>query len=282
MRHYGPGNYQEVPARHVGDFGIEGYSTCGCAYQCYANQEPCSTKERYEGQRSKITADVSKFIRNKDKLVDLFGSTAIRRWILMTPVSESAKLISHASKKEKEVLSANLPYTTDDFKIIVQTDSCFAKERNELASVGVLEIQESDVIVEDFEREQWADENDSFSGILTTKSKKIPKLDSEQKIDEFKAEMIDNYLIGQNLMETFLQSYPDIHAQIIKFKRTYERRLKAVSMTTGNPAGQHFSEALVEYSEGLQKVLPTLSSSTIEVLSLEGMSDWLMRCPLDF
>ena len=22
--HYGPGNYQEVPAKHVGDFGIEG------------------------------------------------------------------------------------------------------------------------------------------------------------------------------------------------------------------------------------------------------------------
>lgn len=131
-RHYGPGNYQEVPAKHVGDFGIEGYSINGCAYQCYATQEPCTTQQRYDAQRDKITTDIGKFIRNEPELVKLFGGTLIRRWILIVPVSESASLVQHASKKSKEVLRAGLPYVSDDFKVIIDTDSCFAKEINEL------------------------------------------------------------------------------------------------------------------------------------------------------
>jgi len=102
-RHYGPGNYQDVPARHKGDFGIEGYSTTdGCAYQCYATQEPCTVNQRYESQRSKITTDINKFISNQKDLQKVFGTTLIHRWILMVPISESAKLMQHASKKPKK------------------------------------------------------------------------------------------------------------------------------------------------------------------------------------
>jgi hypothetical protein len=45
--HYDPGQFQDVPDNHVGDFGIEGYSLDGCVYQCYAAQEPLSTNARY-------------------------------------------------------------------------------------------------------------------------------------------------------------------------------------------------------------------------------------------
>ena len=43
-RRYGPGEYVHLPAKHLGDFGIEGFSRDGLAYQCYAAQEPLSTK----------------------------------------------------------------------------------------------------------------------------------------------------------------------------------------------------------------------------------------------
>lgn len=58
---YGLGSYQKVPDRHVGDFGIEGFSTDGNAYQSYAPEALTTAKDLYEKQRDKMTADINKF-----------------------------------------------------------------------------------------------------------------------------------------------------------------------------------------------------------------------------
>src|SRR5437870_4568866 len=72
--HYDPGQFQDVPDNHVGDFGIEGYSLDGCVYQCYAAQEPLSPNARYEAQRDKITTDLTKFIDNHVDLEKVLGT----------------------------------------------------------------------------------------------------------------------------------------------------------------------------------------------------------------
>ena len=192
------GNYQEVPAKHVGDFGIEGYSTDGCVFQCYATEEPRSTQERYEAQRNKITTDIGKFIKNKPELSKLFGTTQIKRWILIVPLYDSATLVQHASKKSEEVLRASLPYIANDFKVIIQTDSCFAKEKNELANAGSfdIDIRNTDINLND--RENWITNNQGLIDNLTQKASKIPKLASDNKIEDFKDSMVDHYLRGQN------------------------------------------------------------------------------------
>lgn len=281
-RHYGPGNYQSVEAKHCGDFGIEGYSTDGCAYQCYATQEPCTTNQRYEAQRNKVTTDIGKFIRNKPELVKLFGGTIIHRWILIVPVYESAKLVQHASAKEEEVLKAQLPYVSDNFKVIIHTDSCFAKEINELTTPGVLDVDSQNLEVGAEIRQDWLGSNDRLVNSLDIKSKKISKLCSDNKIEEFKLSMIDHYLRGQNLLYIFENTYPDIYAKLSTCKRTYEHHLQTMSLVNNNPANQYLSEALKEYSCELQKSVPTLPPATIKTLSWEAISDWLMRCPLDF
>ena len=281
-RHYGPGNYQEVPAKHVGDFGIEGYSTDGCAYQCYATQEPCTTQQRYDAQRDKITTDIGKFIRNKPELVRLFGGTLIRRWILIVPVSESASLVQHASKKSEEVLRAGLPYVSDDFKVVIDTDSCFAKEINELANSGVISIENQNINVDPDRRNDWITSNDGLVGALSQKAEKIPRLAIDGKIEDFKISMIEHYLRGQNLLDSFSKNYPDIYAQLDNCKRMYEFELKTLSLINSNPAPQHLTEAFKQYSGKLKDSAPNLQSTIIDALSWEGISDWLMRCPLDF
>ena len=57
---FGSDKVQPVPARHKGDLGIEAFTHDGHALQCYAVQEPVSTKERYEKQRDKLTTDLGK------------------------------------------------------------------------------------------------------------------------------------------------------------------------------------------------------------------------------
>jgi len=281
-RHYRPGNYQEVPAKHKGDFGIEGYSTNGCSYQCYATQEPCPTQQRYEAQRDKITTDINKFIQNKPELVRLFGGTPIRRWILIVPVFESALLVQHASKKSEEVLKAKLPYVADDFKVIIDTDSCFAKEINELVNSGVIPVENQNINVDPEDRHDWITSNNGLVGNLSQKAQKISRLAKDGKIEDFKILIIDHYLRGQNLLALFSKNYPDIYARLDNCKRMYECELNTLSLINSDPATQHLNEALTRYSEKLQNSAPNLPITTIQALGWEGISDWLMRCPLDF
>jgi len=67
-RHHGHTNYQEVPAKHGGDLGLEGFSTNGCAYQCYAAQGYRDTNSLYEAQRDKMGSTRK---RDKWKCVNL-------------------------------------------------------------------------------------------------------------------------------------------------------------------------------------------------------------------
>lgn len=280
--HYGPGNYQHIPARHGGDFGIEGYSTDGCAYQCYAAQEPLSTKERYEKQRDKITTDIGKFISNKCELMNTFGTTLIRRWILVVPLSESSQLMQHASKKAREVLSAQLPYVTDDFKVIIITDSSFKKEIQELASVNAIDIELPDVEITSEDCDGWIANNEGLVGNLKRKACKINGLDSDEKVDRFARLMISHYLKGQNSLAHFNSNYPDFYARLDRCKRSYEVHLATLSMIIDVSAPQHLAGALEKYKVELRDAVRNLPNAAIDDLGWEGVSDWLMRCPLDF
>ncbi|PZV10279.1 MAG: hypothetical protein DCF32_00225 [Leptolyngbya sp.] len=280
--HYGIGNYQEIPDKHGGDFGIEGYSTDGCAYQCYAAQEPLSTKQRYEHQRNKITTDIGKFINNKTELVKTFGHTVINRWVLVVPLSESASLVQHASTKAKEVLDAKLSYVSDDFKIIIITDDSFKKEIQELAYIGAIDIVLPEIEVTPEDCNNWISENDGLVGRLNEKALKIPKLKPEEKRQDFISSIVSHYLRGQNSLDKFNKDYPDIYARLNNCKRTYEKQLETLSLISNNPAPQHLTEALEKYRIELENTINNLPNTTIQNLAWEGISDWLIRCPLDF
>lgn len=83
--HYGHKHYQPVPDTDGGDYGIEGFSQDGCAYQCYAAEEPVGTEELYEKQRNKINEDLKKFVHNQQPLAKLFGALKIERWVFVVP-----------------------------------------------------------------------------------------------------------------------------------------------------------------------------------------------------
>ena len=280
-RYYKVGNYQEVPAKHKGDFGIEGYSSCGSVFQCYAT-EAHETKQRYEAQRIKINTDIGKFIKNKDEFIKLFGNTVINRWILLVPVFDSAWLTQHASKKTKEVLELNLPYVSTDFKIIIDTDDCFAKERNELANAGVIDIDVPDSGISSENREEWLNLNDGLVKNLDIKVQKILSLAPNEKIESFKRLIIDQYLVGQNLLNHLSNNYPDLYVSLSNYKLTYENELYMTSLINDSPSNQFFSRTHKDYEQNIKNVTPYLSSTITKKLSLEAISDWLMRCPLDF
>lgn len=164
-----------VPDRHTGDFGIEGFSRDGCAYQCYAAREPLEIQVLYEKQRDKMSADIRKFYNNQSDLQALFGPVVtISRWILVVPRHDSAKLTQHAETKAAEVRAKNLPYVAEDFAINVVTDEYFLLERSQLLAEGVRQIRVSIDQMPPTDVHGWADDNDTLVRTLDRKLEPLP------------------------------------------------------------------------------------------------------------
>jgi hypothetical protein len=77
----------EVPDQHKGDSGIEAFSISDCCvFQCYAPEGPASNvSELAKKHKHKLSVDIKKFCENRKELQALFGTTKIRRWILVVP-----------------------------------------------------------------------------------------------------------------------------------------------------------------------------------------------------
>ncbi|MGB0733692.1 MAG: hypothetical protein ACPGPF_07995, partial [Pontibacterium sp.] len=85
--HYQPANYNDVPDKHAGDFGIECYTLNGHVFQCYLPEQVADVGKLVDAQKSKIRKDIKKFtVDNVSELTTLFGDLKISRWILATPV----------------------------------------------------------------------------------------------------------------------------------------------------------------------------------------------------
>ena len=281
-RRYGATEFQEIPDRDRGDCGIEGFERNGSAYQCYAAEEPLSTNELYAKQRNKITKDINKFEANQADFVKIFGPTKISRWILVVPRWESKDLLKHAEKKAEEIRNANLSYVADDFFIHIATEEDFAAERQLFLDVGLAKIQMDPDEFKTATGEEWSEENDDFVKELNRKIKILnPRLDKNQLV-QLRSKFIKHYMEGQNVLEKLHSEYPDLYVAVKRLKYNRQKFLETTSqIPTGTPADT-FNIALSEYKSELMEEVNGLSSNMIEILRFEAVSDWLLRCPLDF
>ncbi|MPY19076.1 hypothetical protein [Paenibacillus glucanolyticus] len=282
-RHYGPDSYQDIPDKHVGDYGLEGYSPRDCvAFQCYAAEEPLTTEELYKKQRSKISSDIKKFIENKDDLKGVFGDIKIRSWVLVVPRHESALLLKHAEKKASEVKIAKLPYVDDSFRINIATEENFAVEAATLRqnNLSMIDVNKT---IDDEELEQWVTKQKGDLIVnLERKINKITHIRLSKRESLFRNEMIKRFIEGQNIITSLHDNYPDIYNSLLKCKGNREKFLALESLINQDVPATMLKDSLGRYTDELTGAVKGVTPQTIERLVYEGVADWLMRCPLDF
>lgn len=279
--HFGPTDYQRVPAKDRGDAGIEGFSVSKLeTFQCYGCEEPISVEARYEKQRVKMTTDIKKFIDNKDALLRLFGPLKMKRWVFFVPLFDSKEIVAHAAKKTQEVIDAALPYVDHDFRIVVTDESSFAVARDQLlgASAQGLKLLASPVTAA--EVDAWSQSNDGLLGVLKQKLEKLPTLNTQARRDEFAIKVLKWYLTGQALLER-LRDYPQVYEKVIETKSHREEYLSLGSLQ-GSASNVVFKETLEDFRETLRREAKELHNFCADQLAAEAVADWLMRCPLQF
>lgn len=272
--------YQPIPDRDQGDWGLEGYCDDGCVYQCYAATEPIDVAELTDKQRNKITQDIGKFCTNASQLKKIFGPLRITHWVLMVPRCESKRILLHAEKKAAEVRALNLAIVGSTFRISVQTDDIFHRERAMIADSSAAKLPVQVPKVEEAEVEAWSAQYTALEAVL---SKKLSKLACPPTVQaDLKSELIRFFLDGQNLLQFFRDDYPDVYAQLQNCKNSRERMVRMASLTKNSSAPGQVQELFVEYRDRIIAEVGSVHFSNADILAYEGIADWLIRCPLDF
>ena len=280
--HYLPANYRDVPDKHVGDFGIECFSLSGHVFQCYLPEQVSDIKKLVASQRKKINQDIKKFTDEYVKdLKKLFGEISISRWILATPVNNSALLAQFCAQKSIDVRNLNISFISDDFEILIHTEDEYPKEVNFLRKESYqLNLDISNISVEG--AAGWINENLVF---LSKLDMKIPKIEQDQdKIISIKKFIIQKYLDYQNLMDLLRVEWSDIYESVfncIQYRENslIERFILGADQTL---PGEVIKEEMTKLHSNIIEEVKSFKGTDLEKIKWGVIADWLIRCPLDF
>ena len=111
-----------------------------------------------------------------------------------------------------------------------------------------------------------------------------------QKIlgDEARRKQMKNYLAlqyldYQNLLSRLLQDWADIYETVVKAVQHRQSYLESRFLTSPNLLPNDvIREELQKLEADLAREVVTLKPTDIELIKWGVVSDWLIRCPLDF
>lgn len=277
------GSYQHIPAATQGDYGLEGYAVDGTGYQCYAAQDWSNTKQLYEKQRNKITRDIGTFITNETDLLKILGTIRISIWNFVVPYWADKQLLVHAKDQEVRVKNRNLKHVGNDFRIAILTEEDFEVEVQLLASLSLYEFDAAAPLISPSDLDSWMKDKTNLEVVanLSRKAVLISSGKSNEAREKFQARMVANYISGNTMLARLQQDLPETYARIIEYKVAREAHLEAETYVTTKVPAEFLEHTLQQYREELSEV-PGISRRVAETLAHEAVSDWLLRCPMDF
>jgi len=282
-------SYKPIDEKDKGDYGIDGFTATGIAYQCYLPENKYSKKELYEHLYNKIRADINKLNEYKDKLIPLLNGIIIKTWNFTTPeIIYSTDFHRLCNGYENKIKSLNLPFIDKDFKIgFVDSDnlkpetSIFFKSYN--GSLNFETIIPDTLTIENYKVK--TENNYLVNNALRKNGKLFPNngTDYSSHIIDKTDSTIEDYLVGEIIQKQWFDTLDTEYERFLVLKKTLERRIKNESKVPFEDKNQRFKEIRELLTEKLGKEFPVLlNEAGKEDLASSIIAEWLLNCSLDF
>ncbi|MBZ7921955.1 hypothetical protein LAC81_09185 [Ensifer adhaerens] len=278
MRH-GPPNVQRVPDKVQGDAGLEFFTLDGCLYQCFAPEDPGNTSKTSSAMKQKATRDLPKLKKYEETLTKILCGLTFNRWILLCPVLDDKSVVSHVRAKGAEIAELGLPFLSDDFVALVQSQDDFAAE---VARLRELPIGPELVVLSPTEEEIVTRESTDLVHTLDGKLTRAFPRATDVKRAGIRRTYVKNHIKRDNTLASLKTEHPALWERAWQTISAEESRLEMLGSAGEAAPAERLKESLSRIEEGLKKDLPHVAHATITDLSAGTLSDWLMRCPLDF
>ncbi|RNA68796.1 hypothetical protein [Alteribacter keqinensis] len=277
-------DYQHVPATE-GDMGIEGYTRDGTVFQCYCPDDNTTTDDLYTKQRNKINKDLNKLVKYEKDIKKHLKGITIKKWILLTPEYRDKKILKYAAQKCKEFRELNLDYLDKEFDIFVKDIDFFSAEISIILEItkSKINIKETE-LTEDLTTKSYPDIEEIQN--LKSKVEKTLHFKDPNKIDKALTQQIDlyikSYLTGVSIISEFERISPHLYEKFIAVIDDFELYVQEQGIYSEDNR-KYFLDIKSELTELLlSEFASPMDRVMIQKLSRYTISDWLMRCPLDF
>jgi hypothetical protein len=263
--------FQRVPDKDQGDWGIEGYlASKGIVYQCYAADDVHSFDDLYSKQRDKITADLSKLVKNLPQLSALMPDGVIKQWVFLVPELETKRIIAHSAAKSKDLCTGNLTGLCPQFHVLVHTADDYQAERARLHSPAQILL---------FEQPQTPLTGPAIQTIRT-KLSAIPALAKESDLNEATEALARHLVRSASRLDSLRRKHPPVWERVAGLEKATADTLVFERLTGDNPSS--LNSTVDRYKAALRATAPGLSDEDSLVLAWGQAADWVVRCPLSF
>lgn len=276
---HGAQNVQRVPDKVRGDGGLEFFTLNGCLYQCYAPEEPDNTAKSSSAMKQKATRDLRKLLENKEFLCQLLKGLTCDRWILLCPFLDDKSVITHVREKGAEICAKGLPFLSADFEALVQSQDDFTPE---IARLREMPIGPDLNVEPPTEQAIEAREATPLMITLDGKLKRAFPTVSDDRRTTIRKNYVRNHVKRENTLSSLKNEHPTLWERAWQTINAEESRLEILGAAGAAAPSARLEESLKRIEEGLKRDLPHVAQATVTEISTGTLSDWLMRCPLDF
>ena len=129
---------------------------------------------------------------------------------------------------------------------------------------------------------KWIDKNVDF---LAKLDMKIPKIESNKdRVQQIRTYIIQKYLDYQNLMDILRTEWSDIHSIVFNAIQYRENSLiNRFILGSGDVLpGSVIQDEMRKLNDHITEEIKTFKGTDLDPIKWGVISDWLIRCPLDF
>jgi hypothetical protein len=279
QRRHGPENVQAVPDSVGGDAGLEFFTTSGCLYQCYAPEETSDVAKAASAMKAKAARDLPKLVKYKDKIEGILCGIFATRWILLCPFLDNKEVVADIRKRGLALKGQGLTFLAPDFEALCHSQDDFGSELEQLKS---LSLGPPLIIAIPTHSDISAASGTSIGTRIDEKlGRAYGSVATGAQIAARRDAYVKAHLYRENALDQLRQNHSVLWERAYQVLEAEETRLIAVGASSTLPAEQ-LQDSTKMIEESLTKALPTLSTGVIIQIALGTVSDWLIRCPLDF
>lgn len=284
-------NFIKIPAEHLGDAGIEGFTLSGIAYQCYCPEKDYSDDELFTHLRNKVTKDVGKLIdKDNAKRLKELGVHQIKEWHFVTPEYKDKRIIEHLEKKRKEVVIAasidpkTFSYIDPQIRLVPKVAEDFKIELVRLIRNPLVDIK-LNTAVKSVNDPDWVACPAEKIDNIKRKIKAIMKV--EENDSTFKEMIVywaEAYLKGIEIMSALQESCGAIYEDLFDLEQQYKKDVSMQSRMNPDHSLNYklFMDILKQFENTLRKQFECFSEPSIMELKRDLVSGWLADCSLQF
>lgn len=277
--------YQPIEAS-PGDFGIEGFTRTGKAFQCYCPESDYSADELYNKQRDKITRDLHKLQTYEKELLKYLGSVKINQWIFVSPASRKKELIEHCVSKAEEYRKKGLPHISATFDVLFHDIDFFSKELP--IALGQVKMKMDLPGTKSIDIRDVSDRKATQSTLVANALRKhrarfnpIPA-NIDEKTEALTEGSIKYYLEGNDKLRNWETQYQTRYERFQLITSHYEKRVKEKCLFPVSDHNKLLDVIKKELVEKIQHEFCELSAIAVEDLADHIMAKWILECPIDF